>query len=90
MYIHAVSSTLGTCTDHNKQALCVPCLCCSFLLLASCLACGKFIQCFPEECLQFMEELFPLFVGNLEDSIPSIRQGAAAAIASVVTAYGEY
>ena len=63
---------------------------CSFLLPASCLACGKFIQCFPEECHQFMEELFPLFVGNLEDSIPSIRQGAAAAIASVVTAYGEY
>ena len=35
-----------------------------------------------------LNELFPLFFGNLEDSIPSVRQGAAAAIASVVKAYG--
>ena len=35
-----------------------------------------------------LDELFPLFFGNLEDSIPSVRQGAAAAIASVVKVYG--
>lgn len=36
-----------------------------------------------------MKELFPLFLGNLEDSIPSVRQGAAVAIGSVVKTYGK-
>ena len=36
-----------------------------------------------------LDELFPLFLSNLEDSIPSVRQGAAAALASVTKAYGE-
>ena len=57
-------------------------------IVAACLACGKFVLCFPEECRPFIEELFPLFIGNLEDSIPSVRQGAAAAIANIVKAYG--
>ena len=57
--------------------------------VAACLACGKFVLCFPEECRPFIGELFPLFIGrNLEDSIPSVRQGAAAAIANIVKAYG--
>lgn len=37
-----------------------------------------------------MDELFPLFFSNLEDSIPSVRQGGAVAIANVVRAYGMY
>ena len=35
-----------------------------------------------------MVELFPLFYANLQDNIPSVRQGAAEAIANVVKAYG--
>lgn len=35
-----------------------------------------------------MEELYPLFFTNLEDNIPSVRQGAAIALANVVKAYG--
>ena len=37
-----------------------------------------------------LDELFPLFFSNLEDSIPSVRQGGAVAIANVVRAYGMY
>ena len=55
---------------------------------AACLACGNFISYFPAECRSYLEELFPLFLANLEDSIPSVRQGGAATIASVVKAYG--
>ena len=36
-----------------------------------------------------LDELFPLFLSNLEDSIPSVRQGAAVALVQLYTAYGE-
>jgi hypothetical protein len=35
-----------------------------------------------------MTELYPLFFGNLSDSIASVRQGAAVALTNVVKAYG--
>ena len=35
-----------------------------------------------------MDELYPLFFGNLSDSIPSVRQGAAMSLGNVVKAYG--
>ena len=38
---------------------------------------------------QCMEALYPLFFGNLADNIPSVRQGAAVALAKVAKAYGE-
>lgn len=56
---------------------------------AACLACGNFIFCFPEECKSMMEQLYPLFFANLSDSIPSVRQGAAAALANIVRTYGQ-
>lgn len=56
---------------------------------AACVACGNFILCFPEEAQGTMEELYPLFFTNLQDNIPSVRQGAAIAIANVVRAYGK-
>ena len=56
--------------------------------LAACLACGNF-TCFPDECSPYLNDLFSLFLANLEDSIPSVRQGAAVALASVVKAYGK-
>ena len=36
-----------------------------------------------------MEALYPLFYENLEDNIPSVRQGAAFALANVVRAYSK-
>uniref|UniRef100_A0A6A7G1B8 Dynein axonemal assembly factor 5 TPR repeats domain-containing protein n=1 Tax=Hirondellea gigas TaxID=1518452 RepID=A0A6A7G1B8_9CRUS len=55
---------------------------------AACVACGNFIQSFPEEGRPSMERLYPLFFANLQDSIPSVRQGAAVALGNVVQAYG--
>ncbi|CAH3155687.1 unnamed protein product [Porites evermanni] len=56
---------------------------------AACVACGNFVLCFPEECSPSMDELYPLFFGNLADGIPSVRQGAAMSLGNVVKAYGE-
>uniref|UniRef100_T1JGS2 TOG domain-containing protein n=1 Tax=Strigamia maritima TaxID=126957 RepID=T1JGS2_STRMM len=55
---------------------------------SACLACGNFVLSFPEESKSSLETLFPLFFANLEDPITSVRQGAAAALANVVRAYG--
>ena len=46
-------------------------------------------SCFFSLCRDQLDVLFPLFLANLEDSIPSVRQGAAVALAQVCTAYGE-
>lgn len=37
-----------------------------------------------------MEKLLPLFYGNLEDNIYSVRQGAALSLGKVASAYGNY
>ena len=37
-----------------------------------------------------MDSLYPLFYENLQDNIPSVREGAAIALANVVKAYSEY
>ncbi|XP_015919136.2 uncharacterized protein [Parasteatoda tepidariorum] len=55
---------------------------------AACLACGNFILCFPNESKNVLNLLYPLFFMNLKDGIPSVRQGAAGALANVVKAYG--
>ena len=67
----------------------IPHLFLSLFLLAACLACGNFIACFPDECHEYLSQLYPLFLANLEDSIPSVRQGAAVAIGNLVKTYGE-
>ena len=36
-----------------------------------------------------LEALFPLFYENLQDNIPSVRQGAAIAVSNVCMAYGK-
>ncbi|ROT82029.1 uncharacterized protein [Penaeus vannamei] len=56
---------------------------------AACVACGNFILCFPDESQGSLEVLYPLFFNNLQDNIPSVRQGAAAALSNVVRAYGK-
>ncbi|XP_064622843.1 uncharacterized protein LOC135485045 [Lineus longissimus] len=55
---------------------------------ASCVACGNFILCFPEEARGMMDTMYPLFFENLQDNIPSVRQGGAVALANVCKAYG--
>ncbi|XP_074649284.1 uncharacterized protein LOC141904570 [Tubulanus polymorphus] len=55
---------------------------------ASCVACGNFILCFPAESKHMMSSLYPLFFENLQDNIPSVRQGAAVALTNVCKAYG--
>lgn len=56
---------------------------------AACVACGNFVLCFPEESKGEIPALYPLFFNNLQDNIPSVRQGAAIALVNVVKAYGE-
>ncbi|KAL8583744.1 hypothetical protein ACOMHN_000365 [Nucella lapillus] len=56
---------------------------------AACVACGNFVLCFPEESRGSLPALYPLFFNNLQDNIPSVRQGAAVALTNVVKAYGE-
>ncbi|XP_014671947.1 PREDICTED: uncharacterized protein LOC106812561 [Priapulus caudatus] len=54
---------------------------------AACLACGNFIFCFPDESKPYLCQLYPLFFSNLSDVIPSVRQGAASALANIVRVY---
>ena len=54
----------------------------------ACVACGSFVRSFPEESKASMDELYPLFFTNLSDPIPSVRHGAAIALADIAEAYG--
>ena len=40
-------------------------------------------------CRSQLPALYPLFFNNLQDNIPSVRQGAAVALCNVVKAYGK-
>lgn len=55
---------------------------------AACVACGNFILAFAQESRQKQETLYQLFLGNLKDPIPSVREGAGVAIAKYAKAYG--
>ena len=54
----------------------------------ACVACGNFVQAFPDDSKDYMANLYPLFFLNLRDPIPSVRQGAAIALTNVAKAYG--
>ncbi|XP_069690165.1 uncharacterized protein [Periplaneta americana] len=56
---------------------------------AACLACGNFILCFPDESRAALPSLYPMFFRNLEDPIPSVRQGAASSLTNIVRACGQ-
>ena len=60
-----------------------------YIHVAACLACGNFMSSFPAECRPSLPELLPLFTGSLQDSMPSVRQGAAGSLATLVRVYGE-
>ena len=54
----------------------------------ACVACGSFIASFPDRSkAKFEPVLKPLFLANLKDSISSVRQGAAQALAKAVKAF---
>ncbi|EEB20167.1 hypothetical protein Phum_PHUM604480 [Pediculus humanus corporis] len=77
-YVNELLNTLVICFQDNSWPV----------RDAACLACGNFILCFPNESKPIMKSLYPLFYRNLSDSIPSVRQGAASSLASVVRAFG--
>ena len=62
---------------------------CLLVTVAACLACGHFMSSFPAECQPRLPELLPLFTGSLEDSMASVRKGAATSLATLVRVYGE-
>lgn len=53
----------------------------------ACVACGTFVQQFPEASLHKFHLLKPLFIENLKDPISSVRQGAAQALTKAVKAF---
>jgi hypothetical protein len=55
---------------------------------AACLAAGNFFLNYPTESRHQLEPMYPLFLENLEFPIAIVRQGAAAALANIVRAYG--
>ncbi|XP_046981856.1 uncharacterized protein LOC124551038 isoform X1 [Schistocerca americana] len=55
---------------------------------AACMACGSLVSCFPDESRSSLPEMLPLFQRSLQDSVATVRQGAAAALACVVRSLG--
>eukprot|EP01135_Chromosphaera_perkinsii_P009593 Nk52_evm43s1810 gene=Nk52_evmTU43s1810 len=56
---------------------------------ASCVACGRFFGCFPEECEPSLAELYKLLFAHIGDNIWSVREDTANALTSIVKAYGK-
>ena len=56
---------------------------------ASCVASGRFIRCFPDECRRHLADFNTLFFHHLADNIWSVREDAAVALGAVVEAYGD-
>ena len=55
---------------------------------AACLATGSVVRRFPKEGRAWLEELWQLWFGLLDDNIFSVRQDAAVALCDAVVAYG--
>ena len=47
------------------------------------------IKCFPDQCQDKSQYFLGVFLKNMKDSVPSVRQGAALSLANMVSAYGE-
>ncbi|XP_076807536.1 uncharacterized protein LOC143450754 [Clavelina lepadiformis] len=56
---------------------------------AACIACGNFILSFASEAKVKRDLLYSLFLENLKDPIPSVREGAGAAVAKYTKVYGD-
>ena len=54
---------------------------------AACVACGNFILAFASLAQNKQQLLYNLFLANLRDPIPSVREGAGAALAKYVKAF---
>eukprot|EP00123_Amoebidium_parasiticum_P008862 comp19068_c0_seq1/m.21543 comp19068_c0_seq1/g.21543 ORF comp19068_c0_seq1/g.21543 comp19068_c0_seq1/m.21543 type:complete len:696 (-) comp19068_c0_seq1:466-2553(-) len=55
----------------------------------ACVACGRLVRSFPEECRSHQEELYGLFFQHLSDTIWSVREDAALELGDMVSAYGQ-
>jgi len=53
----------------------------------ACVAAGKFVLNFPSQSKRSLDKLVALFFTNLQDSISSVRQGAALALSNLAKAY---
>mmetsp|Transcript_14590 Transcript_14590/g.22519 ORF Transcript_14590/g.22519 Transcript_14590/m.22519 type:complete len:810 (+) Transcript_14590:25-2454(+) len=53
----------------------------------ACLACGKFVKAYPEECLDDLGMLFERWTDHLCDQIWSVREDAAVALGDALLAY---
>ena len=56
---------------------------------AACLACGQYVVAHPEAARGSLDKLYALWFDHLAENIPSVRAGAAAALANAVRAYGD-
>lgn len=56
---------------------------------AALLASARCARALPEDCRPWLPDLAPLWLGHLDDNIPSVREDAAVALGDVVRAYGE-
>ena len=56
---------------------------------AALLASARCALAFPEEVRPQLPDLYRLWLGHLDDNIPSVRADAAAALGIVVRAYGQ-
>jgi hypothetical protein len=55
----------------------------------ACLSSSAFVEQFPSECEGFLEELYPLWLYQCGDPIPSVRTHAATALGNVLRGYKE-
>jgi len=56
---------------------------------AACISCGNLLLQFHNDVRDHQEELFKLFLGNLEDPIASVRAGAAISLGKYARSYGD-
>ena len=56
---------------------------------SACISCGNLLLEFPEEVKCHRDVLYKLFLGNLQDPIPSVRAGAAISLGKYVKAYND-
>ena len=56
---------------------------------AALLASARCVRALPGESRAWLPDLEPLWLGHLDDNIPSVREDAAVALGDVVRAYGQ-
>ena len=83
------ASTLGSRVQNPTPSSLDPKTMCVQVRDAACLACGQYVLAYPEEARGTLDQLYVLWFDHLCENIPSVRAGAAAALANAVRAYGD-